>query len=258
MVAQEKAQTKYAVPALDKALDILELLSNNPASMSQVDIARALGRNTSEIYRILTALEARAYIRRTQGGQYRLTLKMFELSRTHTPYEELLRVAAPLMRNLSEKIEETCHLTMMKDGEIVVLAQHESPSPMRLSIAVGSRHSPLSTTSGRLILSSMTDAERADCLTNYTEFDTLPEDVRLTLLTRVKSIAERGYEISDGERFVGGLDLGVLIGHPNSKTKAALIVATLQRADGPNAEKIIPALLETGRKITELTGLGSG
>lgn len=255
MDIEQKPPTKYAVPALDKALDILELLSHTRASMSQVDISRALGRNTSEIFRILTALEARAYIRRTQGGQYRLTLKMFELSRTHSPFEELLRVSAPLMRNLSETVQETCHLTALRDGEIVVLAQHESPNSTRLSIEVGSRHSPLSTTSGRLLLSSMEEEERTDFLSNYTEFDTLPKDVQSTMLTRVKSIAERGYEIADGERFVGGLDVGVLIGQPNSKTKAALVVATLQRADGPNTEQIIPALIEAGQRITELTGL---
>ena len=67
----------------------------------------ALGRNVSEIFRTLSALEGRGYIRRTQAGQYRLTLKLFELSRTHSPYEELLRVALPIMRDLSEEVCET-------------------------------------------------------------------------------------------------------------------------------------------------------
>ena len=71
-----RSTPKYFVPALDKGLDILELLSESSASMSQVDIARALGRNVSEIFRTLSALEARGYIRRTLAA-IRLTLKLF-------------------------------------------------------------------------------------------------------------------------------------------------------------------------------------
>jgi DNA-binding IclR family transcriptional regulator len=261
MTAQDASTKKkpgpaYSVPALDKALDVIELLSENAMSMSQADICRALGRNASEIFRTLSALETRGYIRRTQAGQYRPTLKMFELSRMHSPYEELLRVALPVMRNLSEEVRETCHLTTLRDGEIVVLAQHESPKPLRLSVEVGSRHSPITTTSGRIILAAMDDAERDGFLRDYTEFSKLPQDVQDTFLTRVRSVRDRGYEVAHGERFVGGLDVGVLIGSPTSVLKAALIVATLQSAHGPDPEMIREAAIRAGRTITQLTGVG--
>ena len=252
----KKDVQKYSVPALDKALDVLELLSESALSLSQVEICRALGRNASEIFRTLSALEGRGYIRRTQAGQYRLTLKLFELSRTHSPYEELLRVATPILRNLAEDVGETCHLTTLRDGEVVVLAQHESPKALRLSVEVGSRHSPLSTTSGRILLASMSDEERHNFLKDYTTFYDLPADVQDTFLTRVKSVQDRGYEIADGERFVGGLDVGVLVGTPGSQIKAALVVATLKSAHGPDPEKIRAAITEAGRQITRLVGAG--
>ncbi|MEP3279416.1 MAG: IclR family transcriptional regulator [Stappiaceae bacterium] len=252
----KKPGQKYTVPALDKALDVIELLSENALSMSQADIGRALDRNASEIFRTLSALETRGYIRRTQAGQYRLTLKLFELSRMHSPYEELLRVALPVMRNLSEEVKETCHLTTLRDGEIVVLAQHESPKALRLSVEVGSRHSPIATTSGRIILAAMEDRERDDFLHNYTEFTTMPEDVQDTFLTRVRSVRDRGYEIADGERFVGGLDVGVLVGTAESSIKAALIVATLRSAHGPDPDLIRNAVQQAGKKITQSIGVG--
>lgn len=247
--------SKYAVPALDKALDVIELLSENQSSMSQSDIARAIGKSTSEIFRTLNALEARRYIRRTEAGQYRLTLKLFELSRTHSPFDELLRVATPLMRQLSEEVRETCHLTTLRNGEIVVLAQHESPKPIRLSVEVGSRHSPIFTTSGRIILSSMTDKMRTEFLTDYTDFDGMPKDVRDAFLTRVETIRTRGYEISDGERFVGGFDVGVLVGNSDATVRAALIVATLRSADGPELQPLIDAVSKYGDAITQKLGL---
>ncbi len=245
----------YSVPALSKALDVLELLSESALSMSQAEISRSLGRGTSEIFRTLSALEDRGYIRRTQAGQYRLTLKLFELSRTHSPYEELLRVALPLMRELSEELRETCHLSALQDGEIVVLAQHESPKAVRLSIEVGSRHPLLGTTSGRILLAAMEESACARLLRERADFAGLPQALQESFLTRIGNVRERGYEVADGERFVGGLDVGALVGTPRSETRAALIVATLRSAAGPDPEALRGAVLRVSREMTRRIGL---
>ncbi|WP_162787219.1 IclR family transcriptional regulator [Notoacmeibacter marinus] len=255
--ASSKTPQAYAVPALDKALDVIELLSARAASMSQTEIARALDRGTSEIFRTLSALEQRGYIRRTEGGRFRLTLKVFELSRMHSPYDELLRVAGPIMKALAEELVETCHLTVLRDGQIVVLAQHESPKPVRLSIEVGSIHSPLATTSGRIILASMNEEKRTEFLSGHTDFDRWSPTDRKAFVERIRMIQERGYEIADGERFVGGLDIGVLVGSPDSAIRAALIVATLKTAQtsGPDPDEIARAVGKAGDDISRRLGL---
>ena len=255
MDAEADKAAKYVVPALEKGLDVLELLSDQAESMSQTDIARRLGRNVSEIFRTLSALERRGYIRRTQAGQYRLTLKLFELSRTHSPYEELLRVALPVMRNLSEEVRETCHLTMLRGGEIVVLAQNESPKPVRLSVEVGSAHSPLATTSGRILLAAMADRERRDFLRDYTAFQSWSGPAREAFLRRVEEVAERGYEIAVDERHLGGLDVGVLIGTARSSLRAALVVATLRSASGPDPEVLRGAVSRAADRIRQMSGI---
>lgn len=249
---------KYSVPALDKALDVIELLSNQASSLSQTQIAQELDRNISEIFRTLNALEARGYIRRTTSGQYRMTLKLFELSRAHSPFEELLRVAMPAMRELSEEVSESCHLSTIRAGEVVVLAQFESPNPIRLSIEVGSRHAPLSTTSGRIILASMSETERNQFLTDYTDFSSQSARSKKALLQRIDNIRERGYEVSEGERFVGGLDVGVLVGSADSTVKAALILATLRSAASKSdLDKLVDAVRRTGERITQTVGLST-
>ena len=183
------------------------------------------------------------------------TLKLFELSRTHSPYEELLRAAAPTMRRRADEVRETCPLSVIHRDKILVLAQEESPKPIRISIEVGSLHSPLSTASGRIVLGEMDKTDRDAFLHSATNFFSRPEEERTAFLNRVHVVQSRGYEIIEGERFVSGLDLGVLIGGTSSTVKAALVIATLKYADGPNMEAMLPALRHAAATIAEQAGL---
>ena len=81
---------RYRAPALDKGLDILELLAHTADGLSQAEIAKALERSPNEIYRMLDRLVRRAYVRRTDGDRYELTLKLFELAHTQPPIRRLL------------------------------------------------------------------------------------------------------------------------------------------------------------------------
>lgn len=55
---------RYRAPALDKGLDILELLSEYPDGLTRAEIVKALGRSANEIYRMLERLVARQYVTR--------------------------------------------------------------------------------------------------------------------------------------------------------------------------------------------------
>ena len=72
---------RYRAPALDKGLDILELLAEHPDGLTRAEIVKELGRGPSEIYRMLERLVARQYVMRSAGGdRHALSLKMFALA----------------------------------------------------------------------------------------------------------------------------------------------------------------------------------
>jgi DNA-binding IclR family transcriptional regulator len=54
--------TPYSAPALDKGLDIIELLSKEEFGLTRRDIAERLGRSVGEIFRMLDKLVRRSYI----------------------------------------------------------------------------------------------------------------------------------------------------------------------------------------------------
>ena len=252
----EERRTKYSVPALEKGLDVLEYLSEQAVPLTQAQLARALNRQAGEIFRMLACLESRGYLRREPTtGAYSLTLKLFELSRTHSPYEVLLKAAHPLMRGLAEDLRESCHLSVLHRERVLVLAQEESPKPFRLSVEVGSQHSPMHTTSGRVLLANMQPQDCEELLTHDLEWRREKPAARAQFLKRLAAIRARGYERSEGERFVGGLDIGVPVGSPGSSIKAALTIATLKEKSGPSLETMLPALKACADVIAVHAGL---
>ena len=137
MARRVESPPAYQVPALEKGLDILECLAGQGVPLTQSQLARALGRGPNEVFRMLVCLERRGYIQRdASSGAYSLTLRLFELSHTHSPYQGLLRAAARPMQRLTERVLESCHLSVIQRGKLLVLAQEESPRPLRLSVDV--------------------------------------------------------------------------------------------------------------------------
>ena len=75
-----RKKNTYSAPALEKGLDIIELLSRSVLGFSQAEIAKELKRSVNEIYRMLNILVARKYIELdTETERYKLTYKLLQL-----------------------------------------------------------------------------------------------------------------------------------------------------------------------------------
>ena len=116
---RKKEKPTNFVPALEKGLDVLEALASAPDPQTLTELARALDRSSSVLFRIIDALEKRAYIARDPvSGTYHLTLKLYELAHTHSPVDQLLKAATFPMRVLADTIHESCHLSVLAHGKL--------------------------------------------------------------------------------------------------------------------------------------------
>src|SRR6478736_3920008 len=98
MTTDSEEADRYRAPALDKGLDILELLAGVDGGLTQAEISKKLNRSPNEFYRMLDRLVRRGYVTRIDGDRYALTLKLFGLSQLHAPVRRLVSYATPLMR----------------------------------------------------------------------------------------------------------------------------------------------------------------
>jgi DNA-binding IclR family transcriptional regulator len=254
--SDESPGPNYHVPALEKGLDILECLAAQGFPLTQAQVARALGRRPSELFRMLTVLERRGYIQRDpSSGAYRLTMRLYELGHAHSPYDGLLRAAERPIRALTEEVQQSCHLSVIHRGQLFVLAEEPSPTRVRLSIEVGSSVPLLHAASGRLLLAFLDPARQEKTLTYDTDFSQLPADEQAALRDHLDLIRSRGYETARSETIVGISDVAVLVGTEDSRIQAALTIAALARDHETFVAQALPALRRSAEAIARATGL---
>jgi DNA-binding IclR family transcriptional regulator len=156
-----KSKKNYSAPALEKGLDIIELLSRSSVGFSQAEIAKELKRSVNEIYRMLNILVARNYIELDlDNDRYKLTFKLLQLSSQHQPIKNLMQNSLPMMREVAQLCNHSVHLSIYYAGKLLVIGQVDSPSSFNYSVTTGSTFDLLETSSGRVILAFQTVEER--------------------------------------------------------------------------------------------------
>jgi DNA-binding IclR family transcriptional regulator len=253
----ELPKNKYAVPALDKALDVLEYLVEQELPKSQTEIALALERSANEIYRVLINLEARGYlVRDAVSGHYRASLKMYNLSRRISPIDQLRQSALPHMEDLAVKIGHTCHLTMLYQSQTMVIVQARSQVPMSVNITEGAVFPTLFTTSGKVLLANSNPEVRDMILQRSEGYDSLADREKSLLISEMQTIREQGYLLADNPFIEGVTDHAVLVGSPEGKIIACLVISRLRMKNiaAKNDDNIIQQLLQTANKITQQLG----
>lgn len=252
----KKRKPAYFVPALEKGLDILEALSLVNVPQTLADLSRLCNRSRSEIFRMVAALENRDYIVRDPvSGGYELTLKIFQLAHTHSPMHHLLKAAYFPMRDLANQLKESCHLSVMSGPSLLVIAEAESPSPLRLSVAVGYRVAPLTTASGKLLLAMLEPPAQEAALRSDRMFQSMNAKRRRALQKELLRMRDAGFCVT-ASAYRTGVDVSALVGSRQVGVIAALGIPFV--AGGPNhgrEKSLVPAVQECARRITHLLGL---
>ncbi len=156
-----KKKQNYSAPALEKGLDILELLSDSISGLSQADIAKKLKRSVNEIYRMLNILVSRNYIELDARSEtYHLTYKLLQISSRHQPIKNLMQKSIPVMREIAQLTNQSLHLSIYYAGKLLIIGQVDSPSKTNYSVPTGATFDLLATSSGRVILAYQTNEER--------------------------------------------------------------------------------------------------
>jgi DNA-binding IclR family transcriptional regulator len=131
--SEPKEVPNYQAPALEKGLDIIELLAVSSAPLSRSDIARQMNRSVGEIYRMLHQLVKRSYVAMVNDS-YVLTTKLFELAHYNPPTQRLLVEALPIMQKLgfSVRVGSELDVLVSASGRVLLAFQEEKTRMFRI------------------------------------------------------------------------------------------------------------------------------
>ncbi|NKB84724.1 IclR family transcriptional regulator [Brucella grignonensis] len=243
--------SRYHAPALEKGLDILELLARSDESLSRLEIAQSLGRTPSETYRMLTTLVQRGYVLKDiKGDGYQLSLTLFALAHSHPPLNRLISRAQPLMRSLAQEIQQSCHLCIEENGQIVVVASVQSPGYWGIALRPGSILGLYNTGSGHILAAFRSRTELDQLISSHQLVDGEMPTVREEFDDTLDRVRSAGYEQVPSRTAVGVTNIGYPVFGPNRTAVAALMCPYLERIDAHTS----PGVEFVRSKMAELAG----
>lgn len=252
------ADERYRAPALDKGLDILELLATQPQGLTRAEIVKEMDRSANEIYRMLERLVARQYVmRNASGDRYALSLKLFALAHMHPPLSRLINQALPVMDEFARKAEQSCHMGVYDRGNVLISAQINSPRGWSFSVQRGARVGLLDTASGHVLLAFCDEGSYQRMRAEHTPVVgevAISEEALAAALTEVRA---RGYLERDSAQSFGVVDISYPILGPDNSALATLTCPYIRRIDrhiGPELERVRDYLHQAAQALSLTQG----
>lgn len=255
MTAKSDGGPRYAAPALEKGLDIVEVLAREEDGLTLAALAQKLGRTVSEIFRMAVTLQQRGYLQVDSGDRYRLSLKMLELAHQQQPLRSLVSLALPLMRELANRAHQSCHLATYHDGQIIVVAQVDSPGALSFGPKVGALGSLTDTASGNLLLAFRDEAERTRMLAAAIRLHGKLDIDPAQLLRQLETARAQGQLTWPSRRVRGVTDIASPVFDQAGHAVATMSVPYLERLDlpeGPNAASLAALVREIAERLSAL------
>lgn len=216
----------YRAPALEKGLDVLELLAGQGEGLTLSQIAQALGRSVQEVYRVVVSLERRAYVKRGPDDAFQLSMKLFDLAANHPPVRRLTEAARPSMQRLAAEVEQAILFSVLDGTTTRVIAVAENPAPIGFRVRLGTTRPLLATASGRTLLAFQPEPARRALLETIAA-ECAAAGAPTPDATRVGLIAARGYEFLADETLQGITDVSFPLIDADGVAHAALTMPFL-------------------------------
>lgn len=248
----DKAAGKYRAPALEKGLDVLELLAAAKTPLTLSQISARLDRSVSELFRMVQVLEMRGYVGASQRGDgFELTNKLFSLGISRGPNQNLLLSALPMMQELSDRTRQACHLAIASDDRMVVIARVEAPGDLGFSVRVGYQRHLAKSTSG-LVLYAFQRPKFRDAWRNSLRAGVTPEEWQ-TFEAQAERALTQGYVAVKSGYAEGITDISCPISNDVSVI-AALTMPFIRSTESADMDETLTHLKATATALSRSLG----
>jgi DNA-binding IclR family transcriptional regulator len=243
--------------AVERALSILETVSQRDGGMTNSEISRKLGIPKSTASYILRTLETNGYLRRDQANKYRLGLKVISLSHRALSGLDITEVAMPVLRSLAERYKITAHLAILDQGEVVYIEKADAPGFIKMDTWVGRRLPLHSTSVGKALMSHLPEEEIKAIIKEHGLRKITPKTITTIheFLRELERVRTRGFAVDDEENNLGVRCVAAPIFNRFGNVEAALGVSgAISQMEKSNVSKMAVVLIEAAQRISRQLG----
>ncbi|MEI9805517.1 MAG: IclR family transcriptional regulator [Pseudolabrys sp.] len=193
---------RVGVQSLGRAFAILEEVARHREGIGLADLSRLVGLHNSTTFHLAKTMVSLGYIRQEKDSKrYRVGRPLFALAASALDEIEMVKVATPILEDLSLDTGESSHFAVRMGDAVVVIARTSGPSAFQLTDRVGVVRPAHCTALGKVILASL----RPDQLERFLErVDMKPSTQKsitdiAVLLREIAEIRRSGVAFDDGE-----------------------------------------------------------
>lgn len=147
---------------LDRALQVLDALTEQQQPMTAYQVAEAVGAPTSTIYRTVDEMLNRGLLSRAGGKKIWLGPRLMRYGLLYRTKLDFFAEARREMELLRKRTGETVQICGRDEGMMVVLAMAEGEGHFRVTSNVGTRVPLNWTASGKLLLGHLPESEACE------------------------------------------------------------------------------------------------
>jgi DNA-binding IclR family transcriptional regulator len=227
-VSSQFPSAVQGVPAVERALRLLELSASSHIGLTLSEVGIALGIPKSSAHRLVHTLLAHGYLQRTSNARrYILGTCARDLANSLTDADlQLAAVCSKFAKDLSIKTGLTVLAGIRRGTEGVVILKADSPKDEYPGAEVGHHFDLHCTAMGKALIAHLAEPEVEDIfhhasLIRYTESTV---SSRKTLLAELAEVRARGFALNTEESAIGGRGLASPIFNHIGRVVASICV----------------------------------
>ena len=202
---------KNEVNSTIKAFEVLKVITKaDPhAGITLAELSKLIPTSKSTIHRYLSTLEQLQLIEKNDRDSYFLASGILQLAGHYLSNMNLPQIAEPFMKKLAASSQETVHLAVPSENEVVYVAIVDGPLSIRMMARIGTRAPMYCTALGKSILAHLPEEKLISVVghglisrtpNTITSLEALREEMSEI---RAKGFSVDNIENEDGVRCIG-------------------------------------------------------
>jgi IclR family transcriptional regulator, KDG regulon repressor len=198
----QERRERGGIQSLERAFAIIEEIARHHGGIGLAELSKRVGLHTSTAFHLVKTMAALGYVEQVrESKRYRVGRRLFTLAAGALDEVELVRLATPILEQLTRESGECSHFAVRSGDNVVVLTKTVGSGMFQMADPVGVMRPAHCTALGKVLLAALSP----DQLDRYVASHELRPFTAKTILEpaalkrEIESVRRDGIGFDDGE-----------------------------------------------------------